>query len=449
MWLIPQFIRRRIEHRPNLAKAVDNIGWLFADKVLRMGVGLFVGVLIARYLGPERFGLFCFAVAFTGLFGAIATMGLPEVVVRDIVRDPASAKKTLGTAGVLQLLGGVAGYLLVVGLILLIRPDDRQACIMVAILGAALIFKASDIAVYWFDSQVQSRYRVWAQHGVFLTLSCVKVILILQEATLIAFAWVVLAEAILVAIVLLFVMQMRGALLFSLQSSAHRAKSLLHDSWPLILSGLAVMVYLRIDQIMLGQMVGDESVGIYSAAVRLSEAWYFVPAAIVASVFPAIMEAKKTSEVLYNARFQKLYDLMVVVSVLVALPMTFLAGPLVVLLYGAEYADSGPVLTIHVWGAVFVFLGVASNKWFIAENKQFLSLQRTILGATTNIFLNFLLIPKYGAKGAAIATIFSQLMAAWLSDLLQPSTWRMFQMKLAAMNPIRLAVCYFNVPRKS
>lgn len=432
--LIPAFIHRRIAHRPQLVKIVDNIGWLFFDKILRMGVGLLVGVWVARYLGPEQFGLLNFALAFTGLFGAIAVLGLPGIVVRDLVRDPDSAATTLGSAALLQLLGGVVAFVLILFAIAQLRPDDALARWVVAILGSMMLLKASEVAVYWFESQVQSKYTVWVQNTVFLIFAVVKVALILREAPLIAFVWAMLAEAVVVAVALLWMLNRRGVILARLQVSGRRVLSLLQDSWPLMLAGITVMIYMKIDQIMLGQMIGDEAVGIYSAATKISEVWYFIPMAIVASVFPAILEAKKRSEVEYYARLQKLYDLMVFLSILVALPMTFLATPIVVFLFGEAYVASGAVLAIHIWAAVFVFLGIASGNWFLAENRQILSLQRTLLGAVANILLNLFFIPYYGVLGAAVATVFSQVVVCFLFDILQNTTRKMFLMKLSSMN---------------
>jgi O-antigen/teichoic acid export membrane protein len=434
--LIPAFVHRRIAHRPNLVKIVDNIGWLFFDKVLRMGVGLFVGIWIARYLGPEQFGLLNFALAFTGLFGAIAALGLQGIVVRDIVRDPDGARLTLGTAAMLHLVGGLVTFLLILFAIGQLRPDDPLARTIVAILGSMMLLKVSEIAVYWFESQVQSKYTVWVQNSAFLLFAAVKVLLILKEAPLIAFVWAMLAEAAVVAIVLLIVMVARGPALSRLRASGSRAKVLLRDSWPLIPSSLAIMIYMKIDQIMLGQMVGDEAVGIYSAAVRISEVWHFIPMVIVASVFPAILEAKRRSETQYYQRLQRLYDLMVWLAIAVALPMTFLATPLVTLLFGNAYSASGTVLAIHIWAAVFVFLGVASGKWFLAENRQRLYLQRTVFGAVVNVVLNLVLIPRYGVVGAALATVIGQASASFLFDAIQQVTRRMFYMKLSAFSPL-------------
>jgi len=439
MNLLPAFIHRRIAHRPNLVKIVDNIGWLFVDKVLRMGVGLFVGVWVARYLGPEQFGLLSFATAFVGLFGAIAGLGLQGIVVRDIVRDPSRKEDTLGTAALLQFIGGLLAYGLILATIFWLRPDDALAKALVAILGSTMLFKASEVAVYWFESQVLSKYTVWVQNGSFLVFAAIKIVLILNNAPLIAFASVIMAEALMVALLMLVMLGLRGPRLRHLRITLARAKALLADSWPLLLSGIAIVIYMKIDQIMLGQMVGDEAVGIYSAAVRISEVWYFIPMMIVASVFPAILEAKKRSEAQYYQRLQHLYDLMVWLSVAVALPMTFLSTPIVTLLFGENFSASGTVLAIHIWASVFVFLGVASGKWFLAENRQMLSFYRAALGAVVNIILNFLLIADYGPVGAAVATVISQATAAFLFDAVQPVTREMFLMKIKSMNLLRIS----------
>lgn len=437
---MPRFFRTKIEHRPGLLKILDNIGWLFFDKVLRMGVGLLVGVWVARYLGPEQFGLLNFAMAFVGLFGAIATLGLQEIMVRDIVRHPHEARVTLGTGFVLRLFGGLAAFMLIIGVISYLRPDDTLAKTIVAILGFTMVINASEVVKYWFESQVQSKFAVWVQNGVFLIIAAVKVCMILLHAPLMAFVVAAFAEALLAAALLLAVYGWKVGRLTAWAPSFVRAKELLRDSWPLLLSGIAIAVYMKIDQIMLGQMIGDQAVGIYSAAVRISEVWYFIPMAIVASVFPAIVEAKKKSEKLYYQRLQKLYDLMVLLALAVALPMTFLSSWLIDLLFGQAYAPAGPVVAIHIWAALFVFLGVASSKWFLTENRQILSFQRTLSGALVNVVLNLFMIPKYGATGAAYATVISYAVAGMFFDVIQKETRPMFRMKLRAFNILRTAI---------
>jgi len=213
------------------------------------------------------------------------------------------------------------------------------------------------------------------------------------------------------------------------------ARVLLKDSWPLILSGMAVSIYLRIDQVMIKEMLDAEQVGFYAAAVRLSEAWYFVPMAIVSSVFPAIINAKKQSEELYYQRLQKLYDLMVWLAVAIALPTTFLATWVIRVLYGDAFLQASGVLSIHIWAGVFVFLGVASGKWFLTENYIKKNLYRTSLGMVTNIVSNLILIPLYGIYGAAIATLLGQLSADLGYDFFDKQTYPSLKLKINALNP--------------
>jgi len=444
--IIPSFIRRKIEHRPDLRRVVSNVGWLFFDKILRMGVGLFVGVWVARYLGPEQFGLFSFAIALVSLFGAFVVLGLPSIVVRDIVRNPSGKEVTLGTAAFLQLIGGVLSYAVLLACVFWLRTDDSLAILIVAIVGGVILFKTADIAIYWFESQVQSKYTVWVQSCVFIFFAISKIVLILMNASVIGFAWVALGEAVVVSVFMLVFMGRRGVPLKSLKVRLARAKELLNDSWPLLLSSVAVAIYMKVDQIMLASMKGDEVAGIYSAALRISEIWYFVPMVICASIFPAMLEARSYDKKIYYQRLQYLFDVMVWLSIMAAVFTTFFSDWIVIFLFGTEYADAGLVLAIHIWGAIFVFLGVASGQWFITENLQFLSFQRALLGLLINVLGNIILIPSYGAIGAAISTILSQAVAAWISDALQPRTRRIFIMKSKSFSPFSIIDIVRNNP---
>lgn len=156
---------------------------------------------------------------------------------------------------------------------------------------------------------------------------------------------------------------------------------------------------------------------IKGTALRLSEAWYFLPMVITTSLFPASINAKKVGRELFHSRQQRLYDLMVWLSVAVALPVTFLSPWIITFLYGDAFSDSAIVLSVHIWASVFVFLGVASSQWLVAENLQLYSLLRTGSGALVNIALNFILIPRYGIVGAAYAFLISYVVATYISLL--------------------------------
>ncbi|MCD2449761.1 flippase [Methylicorpusculum oleiharenae] len=427
-------------HRPELQKILANTSWLFVDRLLRMGIGLLVGIWVARYLGPEQFGLINYTTAFVALFGAIAGLGLNSIVVRDLIKTPETAVLTMGTAFMLQVFGGFLAAILAIVSIDFVRPGDELIKLMVTILSLSMLFKAADVVKLYFEAQVESKYSVWVENSVFLIFAVARVVLIVHHAQLIVFVWIILGEGIAIAVGLMVMFAIRIGRLRTWQNNFQRAKELLNDSWPLILSGLTISLYMRVDQIMLGQMLGEETVGIYSAAVRISEVWYFIPIAIVNSVFPTLIETKKQSNVLYFQRLQKLYDLMVFLALIVSVPMTFMADWLVIVLFGQAYAQAGTVLAIHIWTGVFVFFGVTSSKWFLIENMQTSAFYRTTLGLIVNIAANFLLIPLYGGKGAAIASLISQVTAAYLFDGINKNTRRSFLLKSAAMLPFIPAI---------
>ena len=426
-------LRHRVDNRPDLAKILGNMGWLFMDNVLRMGVGLLVGVWLARYLGPEQFGQLSYAIAFVGLFGALAGLGLNGVVVRNVVRDPDATNATLGTAFALQVLVTPFVVGLVVAAIWWMRPDDPLTRTMVIILSLTLVFMTTEVVKAWFESQVQARYTVWVENGIFVLMAAIKVAMILRHASLLAFVWLTLVESALVAVGLVVVYSMQGGQVRAWQLRSARAKALLRDSWPLMLAGLAVMIYTRIDQIMLGEMLGAPEVGNYTVAVKISELWYFLPVIIGNSIFPSTVEAKLRSEKLYYQRLQSAFNLMVLVSVAIALPVALMSGWIVNLLYGDDYKAAGAILAINVWAGVFVSLGIASSYWLLSENLQILNFYRTIVGAFVNIILNYLLIPKYGTQGAAFATLVSYAYVALFSDLFSSKTRAVFRMKLRAL----------------
>jgi PST family polysaccharide transporter len=435
---LPRFLGQRLENRHNLQKIISNTGWLFADKVLRMGVGLIVGVWVARYLGPEQFGLLSYATAFVALFAATASLGLDGIAVRDIVREPAQTKEILGTVFFLRLAGGLATLVLTVTCISLLRPAETLIRWLILIIAAGTVFQAFDTIDYWFQSHVQSRYTVIAKNAAFLFTALLKIILLIVKAPLIAFASAGLIEIIAGAMGLLIAYKSRGQYLKSWGWSLSWAKRLLRDSWPLIFAVFSINIYMRIDQVMLGEMIGGNAVGLYSAAVKLSEIWYFIPAALVSSAAPAIIQIKTENEALYYLRLQKLFNIMTALSLSIAIPMTFLSTRLVTLLFGSAYSTAGQVLAIHIWAAVFVFLGLAQGPWDVSENLTKFSLLRTASGAVLNIVLNLILIPKFSIVGAAVATVVSQSFSAVILNSISNKTRIIFFKQIQSVLFFRL-----------
>jgi polysaccharide transporter, PST family len=416
-----------------LQRILANTSWLFADRIVRMAVGLLIGIWIARYLGPDQYGVFNYAFAYVALFSAFATLGLDKVVVRDIVRDPSGKHETLGTAFVLKLLGSGLTLALTVGTVGFLRPGDTLTYWMVAIAAGGSIFQAFDAIDFWFQSQIESKYAVLARFAAFVVVASIRVALILVRAPLIAFAFAVLAETALGAVGLIIVYQARGEQIARWRASLTGAKGMLKTSWPLILSGMAIMTYMRIDVVMLGEMVDDRAVGIYAAATRFSELWYFIPMAITSSVFPSIVAAKSIGEAEYVRRLQKLFDLMTGLAVAVAIPMTFLSDFVIRLFYREAYDGAGPILAIHIWAALFVFLGVAQSPWDLTEGLTKLAMKRTMAGAVVNVALNFVLVPLYAGLGAAIATVIAYAVSGCLTNVLDKRTRPIFVLQLKSL----------------
>ncbi len=432
---------KTLKEHQGFMKYFKNTSWLFGEKILRMVVGLFVGVWIARYLGPEQYGLFSYAQSFVGLFTAIATLGLDGIVVRELVKDENRSGELIGTAFWLKLMGAVA----VLGLLAVavnVTDNDRTTNILIFIIASATIFQSFNVVDFYFQSRVESRYVVYANMIALFVSSIIKITLIMIEAPLVAFAWVVLFDSFVLACgYLYFYLKNSEFGIGELKFCRSTAVELLRDSWPLILSGIVISIYMKIDQVMIKEMIDSEAVGQYAAAVRISEAWYFIPMVISSSLFPAIIRAKEISEALYYERLQKLYDLMVWMAIAIALPMTFLSEWVIRVLYGDAYHEAGGVLMVHIWAGVFVFLGVASGKWYVSENLQKLSFYRTFMGAIVNIGLNFLLIPKYSIYGAAVATLVSQIIAAYFFDLFDKRTRILFFSKTKSLCLVKLGMC--------
>jgi len=311
--------------------------------------------------------------------------------------------------------------------------NDLKANILITIIAFGAVFQAFNVIDFNFQAKVKSKYVVHAQFVQLIVSSIVKIILVVNESPLIWFASVYCLDAIVLAVGLVFVYFYNGENIFCWKWSFETSKYLLHDSWPLILAGVVVSVYMKIDQVMIKEMLGAKEVGLYAAAVKLSEAWYFLPMAITSSLFPAIINAKIYQKEDYFQRLQKLYDLMVWIAVAIALPTAILSPWIVELLYGNEYLESSSVLIIHIWSGIFVFLGVASSKYLLAENYIKKTFYRTFVGALLNIIMNYYLIGIMGINGAALSTFASHFFAAYFYDILDKDLRKMFILKTKSL----------------
>lgn len=372
-------------------------------------LSLVVGFLIARYLGPYAFGDLSFADAFAALFAAVGTLGLDSFIIREIIQQPDKRDEILGTSLGMRL---AANLLLIPSAVITYlafryfsdSPGSQNLVIFVTLCASASLFKSFNIIDSYFQSQVASKFVVKVQNVCLLLSAAVKIALVYLHLPAIYFAWALCFDTAILALGLVWIYKSQGLHLHTWTFSWERAKALLSQSWPLILTAVMISIYMKIDQVML-KSLGSKQVGIYSAAARISESWYFIPVAIVTSVFPAIIHARKTDIERYKIRLQNLYDLLVIISLPVAVFVSFFADTIIGLLYGSQYDGAGAMLSIHIWSGIFVFLGSASSQYLLAEGFTMVSFSRTAFGALINVLLNLWLIPLYGGWGASMATL--------------------------------------------
>ncbi len=405
------------------------------EKILRMGVGLFVGVWVARYLGPEQFGLLSYAQSFVFLFTAISTLGLDGIIVRELVQDEAKRDKLLGAAFGLKLIGAILIFP-ILAIAIQMTNNDQYTNTLVFIIASATIFQSFNVIDFYYQSKVLSKYAALANSISFGFSSLIKILLLINHAPLIAFAVVIVVDAFLLAIGLIYYYRKTSQLtLLDWTFDWVMAKSLLKDSWPLTISAIVVTIYMKIDIIMLKNLVDEFDVGIYAASSRISELWYFIPVLMTTSLFPAILNARKKSSLIYNNRVKNLYKILVWMAVLFSVMIGFIGEHLILFLFGAEYARSASVLMIQIWNSVFIAFLMVSNKWLLAENKTKFIFMRGACGAVLNVGLNYIFIPKYGVHAAAYTSLVTLIFTSLFIDVFTTSTRQHLHLKLSVLLP--------------
>lgn len=434
LWLlfIPGPLREKIAGRKVLHAILSNSSWLLFDKFIRLLLGLFIGAWVARYLGPSRYGELAYAVAFIAFFQAVTYLGMDGLVVRDIAKIRSNSGQIIGTSFSLRLITGVFCWLFALAGTVLIKGWHDRAVILTTIVGVSLLVQAADTIDLWFQSQSQSRRTVIAKLTAYILSNSIKVVLILSNASLVFFAAVLTLDAVLAAIGLFIAHRFfpaEGKWRFSYTLGL----KLLKESWPYMLSSLSIIVYMRIDQIMINSMIGDKPLGMYAAAMPLSQIWHIIPMTLSISFAPVIARKKKENNELYEKALLKIFRVFILIALFVTTG-TVITSPLIVsLLYGKAYSGTATVLMIHVFTNIFIFQGVAQSLWLVNEKKGHLALYKTVLGSITAVLCNFLLIPEYGILGAALSAVIAQAVSAFLSNIVFAP--RIFLMQIGIKPP--------------
>ncbi|NJM94630.1 MAG: flippase [Cytophagales bacterium] len=417
-----------------LSAVTKNIAWLGLDRMVRMGLGLIINLWIARYLGPGDFGKLNYCLSLVSIFGVLANLGLDSLIVRDLVNHKEERDKILSTALNLRLLAACASLLLLLWYVNLFE-DDRAKTAFIVVFSLSFFFQSFDVFDYFYQSQLQSKYVVWCKNTAFLLSTLVKVGVVLLNLGFESLAWAYLSEFALSAVLLSFTYKRTEGRWIPITCSPQSITYMIKEGWPLLFAGLVTTVYMRMDQIMLDRMYSSQEVGIYAAASRLSEIWYFIPIVVCNSLFPSVLESRKDDIIKYKQQLRALYLFLNGLSYSIALPVALMSPFIIKLLYGAEYSMSSTVLSIHIWSGLFVFLGVASSQYLIAENLTGLAFLRTLIGALLNLFLNGILIPKWGAAGAAWASLASYALSTFGIVFTKSGRQHTYLM-LSSLNPL-------------
>ncbi len=406
------------------ARVARNTGWLVGDRVLRAGANVFLIAWLARYLGTTEFGRMNYVLAFVSIFSGVATLGLDVVAIRNLVDRPDDAPCILGTSLALKLGGGSVAYAAMLIAFALVSPESIG---LAAAAGLVLIFQSADVVECWFQSCHRMKYAVYARNAAFFASALFKVVLILGHAGLEQLLLASSAEIALAALFLFALYRRDAGNPAAWRVEPALARSMLKDATPMLVSAMAILLYMRIDQVMVANLSGYREVGIFSAAVRLTELWYFVPVALMTALFPMMVSARSGNPDVAadDRRTALLFGAMGWAGILLAACTSLASGWLVQLVYGSAFAAAAPVLAVQAWMAAFVFFGVARGRWLVARNRQADSMYVDLVAIAINVAMNLLLIPRYGAFGAALASLITgfsaNLVVAMFSESIRTS----------------------------
>lgn len=393
-------------------RVVKNAGWIMGGKITQMLISLVVGRITARYLGPSNYGLINYAAAYTAFFASICTLGINSVIVKEFVEAPDEEGAIIGTALVLRALSSVFSAITIIGISLVVDAGETTTQLVVALSSIGIIFQIFETFNYWFQAKLQSKITAVATLLAYVITSIYKIVLRIKQSSVIYFAFATSVDYICLAIILFICYKYYGGgrLVFSRQ----RATSLLKKSYHFILPGLMVAIYGQTDKIMLKHMISDAEIGYYSTAAAICNMWCFVLNAIIDSMYPPIMEAYKNDRDGFEKKNKLLYVLVFYVSVAASLVFTVFGGIVVQMLYGQEYMPAVAPLRVITWYTAFSYLGVARNAWIVCKERQKYLKYIYCSAAISNVILNWVLIPVWGATGAALASLIAQVITTFV-----------------------------------
>ena len=389
------------------SKVTRNAGWLIGGNIVYKLIAFIVGIWTARYLGPSNYGLINYSSAYLTFFFSLSTLGLNSIIVKELIDRPNEEGITLGTTLVLQEIASILSFLMIICIVFFVDYGEKETLIVVSLCSIGLFFQMMDSLKYWFQSKLMSKYCAIATTVAYIVSSLYKVILLVFGKSVRWFALATSIDYLLIATILFFIyIRKNGPKLgFSMKC----AKMMLSKSYHYILSGLMVAVYGATDKLMLKHFLNEAEVAYYGTALSICNVWVFVLAAVIDSFNPIILELHNHDEKAFINKNVQLYSIVFYCSIIVSALYTAFARIGIHCLYGDEYIFAVAPLRIITWYVAFSYLGVARNAWVVSKNKQKYLIPINAGSALMNVVLNYILIPKLGASGAAIASLITQI----------------------------------------
>ncbi|NSL85353.1 flippase [Chitinophaga sp. Mgbs1] len=390
-------------------KLYENSAWLLADKVSKLFPGILVLALLARHLGPEQFGIWNYAIALTTIVGSMALLGMDKIAVKELVKNIDRRAAVITSIIFMRFTAALICMLISIAIVGATRQHQAVYIVCTVFSSFTVLLQSFDVFDYYYQVQNDVRKVIIPKISVFLLFSVFKLIAIALNATLVAFLWITLLELVVTYAVILLLYSRYYERLSWNDIDMPLVKGLLAQSWPLMFSNLVVVLFVKVDQVLLDVLGNPYQLGVYVVAARISELGYAIPTVIATAMLPDLIRQKKISEASYLRTLEKWLRLSFWVSFLVAWAVMFTAHLIIPFLYGSRYLAASPILMIHIWAGIPVFLCSVLVQHLIIEGAYKNYMYANIAGLIVNVGVNFLLIPVYGGVGAAIATVASYM----------------------------------------
>ena len=390
----------------NNNRILKNATWIITCKIVQSLLNLLIGLITARYLGPSNYGVISYVASVVAFAMPLMQLGLKHTLVKEFVKSPEREGAILGTSLVLNIISSIFCMIGCIAFVMLVNAGERETIIVCALYSLTLLFNATEMTQFWFQSKLLSKYPSIAALVAYIAVAIYKIYLLVTQKSVIWFAFSNAIDYFLISVILMVIYKKVGGQRLSVDWRI--GKALFSASKYYIIPSLMVVIFQNTDRIMIKLMIGENETGLYSAAITCIGISAFVFSAIMDSARPVILEEKERNLELYEKRMIQLYSIITCLSLAQSIGMTVLAKPIVFLLYGTEYSKTAGILAVAVWYNTFGHYGSVRNIWILAENKQKYLTAINVIGAAANVLLNLCLIPIFGAVGAAVASVITQ-----------------------------------------